>query len=57
MLKKLGLNCRLHELTVLLAVSAVIILNGCALKGQTSKTFYLLIHVFISLSFVTSTPS
>ena len=40
MLKKLGLNCRLHELTVLLAVSAVIILNGCALKGQTSKTFY-----------------
>ena len=40
MLKKLGLNHRLHGLTVLLAVSAVIILNGCALKGQQSKTFY-----------------
>lgn len=40
MLNKLGLNHRLHGLTVLLAVSAVIILNGCALKGQQSKTFY-----------------
>ena len=40
MLKKLGLNHQLRGLTVLLAVSAVIILNGCALKGQQSKTFY-----------------
>lgn len=40
MLKKLGLKHQLRGLTVLLAVSAVIILNGCALKGQQSKTFY-----------------
>lgn len=40
MLKRLGLNHQLRGLTVLLAVSAVIILNGCAVKGQQSKTFY-----------------
>lgn len=40
MLKRLGLNHQLRGLTVLLAVSAVIILNGCASKVQQSKTFY-----------------
>lgn len=40
MLKRLGLNHQLRGLTVLLTVSAVIILNGCASKVQQSKTFY-----------------
>ena len=53
MLKKLGLNHRLHGLTVLLAVSAVIILNGCALKGQQSKTFF---SLCIFLNWLSSQP-
>lgn len=40
MLKKLGLNRQLRELTVLLTISAVIVFSGCAAKVQSSKTFY-----------------
>ena len=40
MLKKLGLNHRLQGLTVLLAVSAVLLLNGCVVKNKAVKTFY-----------------
>ena len=41
MLKKLGLNHQLQGLTVLFIISLMIILSGCATKGQvSSKTFY-----------------
>lgn len=40
MLKKLGLNRRLQGLTVLLIISLIIFINGCAVKGRSGKTFY-----------------
>lgn len=41
MLKKLGLNRQLQGLTVLLIISAVFLLNGCAAKSsRSSKSFY-----------------
>ncbi len=40
MLKKLGLNRQLQGLTVLLIISLIIFINGCAVKGRSGKTFY-----------------
>ena len=40
MLGILGLMNQLHALTVLLAISLVVVLSGCGLIGKSGKTFY-----------------